>query len=74
MNILSELPDIQILDRQLADGHGEAEKLATNISSSLPTRPSTNIEGIFDGNLQELLGLVRKRVELFQRIDQDVHA
>jgi|JI6StandDraft_1071083.scaffolds.fasta_scaffold96490_1 hypothetical protein len=70
MNILSELPDIQILDRQLA----EAEKLATNISSSLPTRPSTNIEGIFDGNLQELLGLVRKRVELFQRIDQDVHA
>ena len=70
MNILSELPDIQILDRQLA----EAEKLATNISSTLPTRPSTNIEGIFDGNLQELLGLVRKRVELFQRIDQDVHA
>lgn len=70
MNILNELPDIEILERQLA----EAEKLASNIGGSLPDKPTTDIEGIFDGNLQDLLAFVRKRVELFQRIDQDVQA
>jgi len=58
MNILNELPDIDVLDRQIA----EAEKLAIGIGSSLPSGSPTGIEGVFDGNLQELLTFISKRV------------
>jgi hypothetical protein len=45
MNIFNELPDIEILDKQIA----EAERLSDVLS--LPRKPSTNIEEIFDDNL-----------------------
>jgi hypothetical protein len=68
MNIFNELPDIEILDKQIA----EAERLSDVLS--LPRKPSTNIEEIFDDNLNVLSDSVKKKMELFQRIDYDVQA
>jgi hypothetical protein len=67
MNIFNELPDIEILDKQIA----EAERLSDVLS--LPRKPSTNIEEIFD-DLNVLSDSVKKKMELFQRIDYDVQA
>jgi hypothetical protein len=68
MNIFNELPDIEILDKQIA----EAERLSDTLN--IQQKPYTNIDEIFEDNLNKLSATVKKKIDLFQRIDQDVQA
>jgi hypothetical protein len=68
MNIFNELPDIEILDKQIA----EAERLSDTLN--IQQKPYTNFDEIFEDNLNKLSATFKNKLDLFQRIDQDVQA